>query len=150
VRKAAREDVEALAPLVLEYVVGFYRQPRPSDDDLTALIDLLLEDEVGASFVAERDGSLVGFANLYFSWNTLRAGRIAIMHDLYVVEPARATGVAGQLFRACSEESARRGCVEMSWETAPDNVRAQRFYDRMGGRRGEWVTYSIDTPPDAG
>lgn len=137
-------------PLVLEYVVGFYRQPRPSDGDLLGLIDLLLAGDVGVSFVAEEDGSLIGFANLYFSWSTLRAGRIAIMNDLYVVESARGSGVAERLFRACAAESARRRCVEMAWETAPDNGRAQRFYDRMGGHRGEWVTYSIDTPPDTG
>jgi len=137
-------------PLVLEYVVGFYGRPRPSDADLLGVIDLLLDGDEGVSFVAEDDGSLVGFANLYFSWNTLRAGRIAIMHDLYVVEQARGSGVADRLFRACAAESARQGCVEMAWETAPDNFKAQRFYDRMGGHRGEWVTYSIDTPPDDG
>jgi ribosomal protein S18 acetylase RimI-like enzyme len=147
VRRAQREDVERLAPLVLDYVVGFYRQPRPSDKDLQAVIEVGVEGREGASFLAERDGRLLGFATLYFSWGTLRAGRIAIMNDLYVVEAARGTGVAADLFRACAEESARQGCVEMTWETAPDNVRAQRFYDRMGGHRGEWVTYSIDTPP---
>jgi GNAT superfamily N-acetyltransferase len=138
--------MEQLAPLVLEYIVGFYRQPRPSDDDLRALIEVGVDGRDGASFLAEEDGRLLGFATLYFSWSTLRAGRIAIMNDLYVVEAARGTGVAADLFRTCAGESARRGCVEMTWETAPDNVRAQRFYDRLGGHRGEWVTYSIDTP----
>lgn len=147
VRRAERRDVERLVPLMLQYVVGFYRQPQPPDDDLRGLIEVCLRGTEGTQFVAEDGDGLVGFATLFFSWNTLRAARVAIMHDLYVVEPARGSGVAEELFRACAGESARRGCVEMDWETAPDNHRAQRFYDRMGSERGEWVTFSVETPP---
>jgi GNAT superfamily N-acetyltransferase len=146
VRPAERGDVERFTPLLLEYIVGFYRQPRPSDADLAALIDVQLEGREATTFVADRQGELLGFATLYFTWGTLRAARLAIMNDLFVVEGARGSGVAADLFRACAEESARRGCVEMTWETGPDNVRAQRFYDRMGGRREAWVPYTIDTP----
>lgn len=144
VRRAERGDVDRLAPLILEYVVGFYRQPRPPDQELDALIDLLLEGREGTSFVAERDDELLGFVTLYFTWNTLLAARIAIMHDLYVIEPARGSGVAVDLFQACVEEGRRRGCREMNWETAPDNRRAQRFYQKVGGLREEWVPYSIE------
>jgi ribosomal protein S18 acetylase RimI-like enzyme len=148
IRRAERRDVPQLTPLMLEYIVGFYRQPRPADEDLTRLIDVLLAGDEGTVFVAERDDELVGFATLYFTWGTLAAAREAVMNDLYVVEPARGTGVAEALFRASADESRRRGCAEMVWETASDNHRAQRFYERMGSQRGPWVTYSIETRPD--
>jgi RimJ/RimL family protein N-acetyltransferase len=32
----------------------------------------------------------------------------------------------------------------MNWETAPDNHRAQRFYEKVGGRRGDWLVYAIE------
>jgi ribosomal protein S18 acetylase RimI-like enzyme len=144
VRRAEARDVPELAPLMLEYIVGFYRQPRPSDEDLHALIDVLLKGEEGVQFVAEEDGRLAGFATLYFTWGTLVAAREAVMYDLYVVEDARGSGVAQDLFQACVEESRRRGCKEMVWETAPDNRRAQRFYDKMGAIRGPWITYSTE------
>jgi ribosomal protein S18 acetylase RimI-like enzyme len=144
VRRAEAGDVPSLAPLMLEYIVDFYRQPRPSDEDLQTLIDVLLQGREGIQYVAEDEGRLVGFATLYFTWGTLAAARQAVMNDLYVVEEARGTGVAEDLFRACVEESRRRGCKEMVWETADDNDRAQRFYEKVGGTRGPWVTYSID------
>ena len=145
VRRAERRDVDGLAPLMLEYIVGFYRQPRPADQDLRALIDVCLEGREGVQFVAERDGKLVGFATLYFTWGTLAAAREAVMNDLYLVESARGSGLAEELFLVCTEESRRRGCAEMVWETASDNARAQRFYDKMGSTRGRWVSYSIET-----
>jgi ribosomal protein S18 acetylase RimI-like enzyme len=147
IRRVERRDVPRLAPLMLEYIVDFYRRPRPADEDLSRLIDVLLEGDEGTVFVAESDGELVGFATLYFTWGTLAAAREAVMNDLYVAEPARGTGVAADLFRASADESRRRGCAEMVWETASDNHRAQRFYQKMGSERGPWVSYSIETRP---
>uniref|UniRef100_UPI0033130151 hypothetical protein n=1 Tax=Paenibacillus hexagrammi TaxID=2908839 RepID=UPI0033130151 len=48
------------------------------------------------------------------------------------------------MFAACKGYSARYGYASMSWETAKDNFRAQRFYDKMGGELGDWLTYSIN------
>jgi GNAT superfamily N-acetyltransferase len=143
VRRAEPGDVAELERLMLEYVVGFYGHPEPLPGRLRALIDILLEGKEGVQLVAEHDGTLVGFATLYFTWSTLNAARIAVMNDLYVVEAARGTGIARPLFEACRAEARDRGCAEMTWETAADNHRAQRFYEKMGGRRGSWVTYSI-------
>jgi RimJ/RimL family protein N-acetyltransferase len=33
----------------------------------------------------------------------------------------------------------------MGWETAKDNARAQRLYERIGASRAEWIDYSLDT-----
>ena len=143
VRRAEREDVPQLIPLMLAYIVDFYRQPSPPDEDLRALIDVLLERREGMQLVADEGGTLVGFATLYFTRSTLRPGRRVVMNDLFVAEPARGSGVAEALFQACVEETRALGANEMNWETAPDNHRAQRFYDRMGGRREDWVVYSL-------
>ncbi|MGH2662826.1 MAG: GNAT family N-acetyltransferase [Actinomycetota bacterium] len=143
VRRAERGDVEQLTRLMLLYIVDFYRHPEPPPERLRTLIDVLFEGTEGLQLVAEEDGNLVGFATLYFTWSTLNAARIAVMNDLYVMEAARGTGIARPLFEACRAEARDRGCAEMTWETAADNHRAQRFYEKMGGRRGSWVTYSI-------
>jgi GNAT superfamily N-acetyltransferase len=92
----------------------------------------------------DADGELVGFATLYYTWSTLRAARISIMNDLYVNEGARGSGAAAALFEGARAASKAAGCVEMEWQTATDNHRAQAFYGKMGGKRGEWVSYSID------
>ncbi len=143
IRRAKPGDVPQLEPLMHQYVVDFYRQPEPLPGRLRALIDILLEGKEGVQLVADQDGTLVGFATLYFTWSTLNASRVSIMNDLYVVESERGAGIARPLFEACRAESRDRGCAEMSWETAADNHRAQRFYEKVGGHRGSWVTYSI-------
>jgi GNAT superfamily N-acetyltransferase len=144
VRRSTEGDSDALLPLVEAYVIDFYERPHPGKDKLDDLITKLARGEGGVQFVAHSGAGLVGFATLFFTFSTLEAAPVAIMNDLYVVEDARGSSVARDLFVACRAESKARGCAYMTWETAPDNHRAQAFYARMGGVREDWLTYSDD------
>jgi ribosomal protein S18 acetylase RimI-like enzyme len=144
VRRAERRDTPRLAELMHEYVVDFYRQPEPDPGAMEGLVEAMLEGTEGLQLVAEADGDLVGFATIYFSRTSFTGGRIGIMNDLYVVESHRGSGAARELFEACRAECRSRGFAEMTWETAPDNHRAQRFYEKVGGRREDWLVYSIE------
>jgi ribosomal protein S18 acetylase RimI-like enzyme len=144
IRQPLLEDVLQLKELMIEYIVGFYKFRQPEDEQLYELIHVLLEQREGIQFVAESEGKLVGFATLYFSYSTLRATKIAVMNDLFVIEEFRGQGAAAKLFAACKGYAARNRYANMSWTTAKDNLRAQRFYEKMGGDRGDWLTYSIN------
>jgi ribosomal protein S18 acetylase RimI-like enzyme len=142
------EDLAELLPLVRAYC-DFY-EVSPSDDDLLELSRALLADpdREGVQLIARGDaGGAVGFATVFWSWNTLLAARIGVMNDLYVAPAARGTGIADELIRACVEESRQHGAHSLDWETAKDNERAQRVYDRVGARRSEWVDYSLPVTP---
>lgn len=143
VRPAQAKDKEELTPLMYEYIVDFYQRPRPAVEKVHALIDMLLEKEEGIQFVAEKDGKLVGFATLYFTFSTTKAEKITVMNDLYVVEEERGTGAAQKLFKACETHSKENGYAHMAWVTAQDNHRAQRFYEKMGGSVADWLNYTI-------
>ncbi|MFC7370257.1 GNAT family N-acetyltransferase [Fictibacillus iocasae] len=145
VRTAGSQDISALKQLMLSYIVDFYESPRPSDSKLDTLISELLLTEKGIQFVAEQDGSLVGFATLYFSFSTTRADKVTIMNDLFVAEQARGTEAATALFSACEAYTRTHGYAAMLWETAADNHRAQSFYEKMGSRPGSFITYSKET-----
>jgi GNAT superfamily N-acetyltransferase len=147
-RRAQAGDRDELVKLMLEYTVDFYKHEAPDTSDLEALVDRMFSGREGVQFVAESSNGLIGFATVYFSYDTLEAGRIAIMHDLYLIEDARGSGAAAELFEACRRFAADNECKYMSWETAPDNDRAQRFYAKMGGAPAVWVPYSIAVGPD--
>jgi GNAT superfamily N-acetyltransferase len=123
----------------------FY-EVSPSDADLLALSRALIDDpeHEGLQLLA-RDGAgqAVGFATVYWSWSTTSACRIGVMNDLFVAGSARGQGAADQLIAACRAECARRGARELSWQTAPDNRRAQAVYDRVGATREQWVDYVL-------
>ena len=143
-------DLPDLLPLVRAYC-DFY-DVAPADDALLAVSRALIADpdREGIQLIARGDGGeAVGFATVYWSWDTLIAARVGIMHDLFVIPPARGTGVADLLIEACVEECRRHGAVKLGWQTAPDNTRARRVYERVGATRDEWLDYWLSVSPAA-
>jgi GNAT superfamily N-acetyltransferase len=139
-----REDLEGLLPLMRGYC-DFYAV-SPSDQDLLTLCEALIADtdREGLQLLArDAEDRPVGFATLYWCWSTTAAARIGIMNDLFVAESARGHGIAEGLIEACRDECARRDIHKLTWQTAPDNLRAQAVYDRIGGVAERWVDYWI-------
>ena len=143
-------DLPDLLPLIRAYC-EFY-DVAPADDALLAVSRALIADpdREGVQLIARSDsGEAVGFATVYWSWDTLVAARVGIMHDLFVIPPARGTGIADLLIEACVEECRRHGAAKLGWQTAPDNTRARRVYERVGATRDEWVDYWLSVSPAA-
>jgi GNAT superfamily N-acetyltransferase len=135
-------DLDELLPLVRAYC-DFY-EASPTDEALLDIARALIDDleHEGLQLLArDSGGRATGFATLYWSWSTIDACRIGVMEDLFVAENARRQGVAEQLIDACQTECARQGARRLTWQTAPDNIRAQSVYDRVGATREQWVDY---------
>ena len=142
-------DLPDLLPLVRAYC-DFY-DVSPSDEALLEVSRALIADPErdGVQLIARSDGEeAVGFATVYWSWDTLIAARVGIMHDLFVTPPARGTGIADLLIDACVEECRRHSAAKLGWQTAPDNVRARRVYERVGATKDEWVDYWLAVTPE--
>ena len=148
--RVVEADLPELLPLVRAYC-DFY-EVAPTDDALLAVSRALIADpeREGVQLIARDDGAwAVGFATLYWTWDTLIAARIGVMHDLFVRPPARGIGVADRLIEACVEECRRRRAAKLSWQTARDNARAQAVYERVGATRDEWLDYWLAVSPES-
>lgn len=144
IRRVGPADLEDLLGLMRGYC-DFY-EVTPSDDDLLGVSRALIEDpeREGVQLLARGEGGeAVGFATLYWSWSTTGACRIGVMNDLFVTRSARGSGLADRLIEACRTECARHGSRQLTWQTAPDNLRAQAVYDRVGATREQWVDYVL-------
>jgi GNAT superfamily N-acetyltransferase len=138
-------DLPELLPLMRGYC-DFY-EVDPSDDALLAMSRALLANPEfeGVQLIARDDGGkAIGFATIFWSWSTSSAARIGTMNDLFVSADARGGGAADALIRACVERCRGRGAVRVEWQTALDNQRAQAVYERVGGKREQWLSYSLD------
>jgi len=146
--RVGESDLQELLPLVRAYC-DFY-DVAPTDEALLAVSRALIADpdREGVQLMARDNGmEAVGFATVYWSWDTLIADRVGIMHDLFVSPPARGTGVADLLIDSCVEECRRHGAAKLGWQTARDNARAQAVYKRVGATRDEWIDYWLAVNP---
>jgi GNAT superfamily N-acetyltransferase len=142
-------DLPELLPLMRAYC-DFY-QVAPSDRALLELSRALLADSEreGLQLLARDDaGKAVGFATLFWTWQTLVADRVGVMNDLFVAAKARGTGVADGLIAACLERCREHGAIQLVWQTASDNARAQAVYERIGATREDrWLDYELPVDP---
>lgn len=137
-------DLAELLPMMRAYC-DFYAVDPP-DADLEALARALIAAPRtdGLQLIARGDGGEpLGFATLYWSWQTLTAARTAVMNDLFVVPEARGGGIGRALIEECRRHSREHGAAEVVWETAPDNETAQRLYRSLDADESRWISYSL-------
>ena len=121
-RRAGPRDLDALAVLFDAYR-GFYGQPS----DVTRARDWLrTRMRVGESvvLVAEIDGAVAGFVQLYPMFSSVRTARTWILNDLFVAEAARRRGVARALLDAAAAFAREDGAAGISLETTRGNTAA--------------------------
>jgi ribosomal protein S18 acetylase RimI-like enzyme len=145
IRPVNKADMKQLKVLMIQYIVDFYQRPVPNDEELINLINHLIENpSIGLQFVAEREGELIGFATLYFTFSTLQVKKAAILNDLFVIEKGRGQKIGEQLFQCCLSHIRENKYAYMTWETAKDNLIAQGLYNKLGGKISDWLVYEIE------
>jgi len=138
-------QVQRLLPLMREYC-DFYHV-APPDESLLSMARALVADPTheGVQFLATDHGMDVGFATLFWSWETTITSRVGVMNDLYVVAASRGRGVSSALSDACVRRCRDHRASRMIWQTALDNHQAQAVYDHIGAPREQWLDYWLDT-----
>jgi len=136
VRRASLGDVERVAPLFDDYRQFYGLEP----DRAVArqfIASRLLRAESVVLLAEAPDGGVLGFVQMYPSFSSLRAARICVLYDLFVVPEARRLGVGRILMDAAAAEARRMGAVAMVLSTSKTNLRAKRLYESLGWQRDE-------------
>jgi ribosomal protein S18 acetylase RimI-like enzyme len=148
IRHATPDDLDALAPLFDAYR-RFYEQP--GDVALaSAFLNDRMERRESAILVAQADGELLGFCQLYPSWCSVAAARVFVLYDLFVDAGARRGGVGRALMLAAQDFGRAAGAVRLDLSTARTNARAQALYESLGWQRDDvYLTYNLALADDA-
>jgi ribosomal protein S18 acetylase RimI-like enzyme len=146
-RHATPDDLDVLAPLFDAYR-RFYEQP--GDVALaSAYLHERMERRESAILVAEADGQMLGFCQLYPTWCSVAAARIFVLYDLFVDAGARRGGVGRALMLAAQDFGRAAGAVRLDLSTARTNARAQALYESLGWQRDDvYLTYNLSLAHD--
>ncbi|MFM9127977.1 MAG: N-acetyltransferase family protein [Solirubrobacterales bacterium] len=144
IKTVGEGDLDGLLPLMRAYC-DFY-EVEPDDAELLGMSRALIADpeREGIQLIArDGEGAAAGFATVFWTWQTLSAARLAVMNDLYVSPENRGSGLAEALIEACADRARRHGALSLGWQTALDNGRARKVYDRVGARPSRWLDYEL-------
>jgi GNAT superfamily N-acetyltransferase len=135
--------MDDLLPLIAAYQ-RFYEAEEIDDERNRAFFSrFIAPSDDGMLLGAWRDGELLGYACLYWSFTSTVPAETVLMNDLYVAPETRGQGVGRALIEASAAVARKRGAQRLEWMTAPDNETAQRLYDSTGAERSEWVEYEL-------
>lgn len=129
-RKAQLADVQQLAELFDQYRIFYHK-----DSDIPAAEKFLTErikNRDSEIFVAENEGKLVGFVQLYPLFSSTRMKRYWLLNDLYVNENYRGKGFSKQLIEASKELAKSTDAAGILLETGKSNDIGNKLYPSCG------------------
>jgi len=118
----------------------FYRQHLPAEVTAGTFERLVAARAALHGLVAERSGTLLGFANYLFHPTTWSLRDNCYLEDLYVDPAARGGGVGRALIRAVYAEADRAQAASVYWLTQEFNAEGRALYDTLA-RRTSFIRY---------
>ena len=142
IRKAIPSDIGLLSSLFDQYRV-FYQQASDIPGAKQFITERIQQND-SVLFVAFRDGKMIGFTQLYPIFSSVGMKRAWLLNDLFVAEEARGTGAADELLKAAQHMGADTSSRYLMLQTAKDNLRAQKVYERNQWEKEEaYVVYNF-------
>jgi len=143
IRIATKEDCPRLLELVNELAL-FEKEPQEVTVTLEEFIDAGFgKKPVWKAYVAEADGTIVGFALYYIRYSTWKGCRL-YLEDLIVTEEWRGKGIGKILFDKMIEEARELGLNGMTWQVLDWNEPAIKFYEKYEAAIGTgWLNGSL-------
>ena len=142
IRQASLKDVGQVASLFDAYR-QFYEQ-TPDIELATQFIGERMAKQESVILVAENASEIVGFCQLYPTFCSVEAAKIAILYDLFVTQSARKTGLGSALMLAARAYAKTQSFVRLDLSTAKTNVNAQALYETLGWTHDEeFYHYSL-------
>ena len=133
IRRATREDVPAIVALLADDHLGAQRESPDDLEPYLAAFAVLDADPHQLLVVADRDGTVVGTAQLSLLAGLSRRGATrAQIEGVRVAATERGTGLGTTLIEWAVNEARARGCTVVQLTSDKSRVDAHRFYERLG------------------
>jgi GNAT superfamily N-acetyltransferase len=94
--------------------------------------------------VAELSGNIIGYTSFMKQFSTWDATSYLYMDCLFLKENARNLGIGELLINRLKEEAKALECSHIQWQTPDFNVRAMKFYDRIGAQSKSKERYFLN------
>jgi GNAT superfamily N-acetyltransferase len=146
VRPVDAAALGAVLPLIAAYQ-RFYGVAEPDEAANRAFWSRFIvpDGDRGLLLAAYDDGGgPVGFATVYWAWESIAARDTAVLNDLFVAADRRGGGIGRALMATAFAAARDRGLPAISWMTALDNRSAQRLYETFDASRDVWFEYGVE------
>ena len=144
IRAGESADIPVIATLIRELA-----RFEKLEHEVTMTEQLLAENLFGRhryaeTLIAEDAGTPIGFALFFHTFSTFLARPGIYLEDLFVVPEHRSHGVGRALLTRLARLALERDCGRLEWAVLNWNVKAIKFYERLGARpNSDWTIYRL-------
>ncbi|KAF5667223.1 acetyltransferase [Fusarium heterosporum] len=153
VRPASSQDVSTILSFIRagaeDQAPG--TQPGATEERLSKTLHLIdvtepSEHRIGRPLlIFSPEGEPAGLLIYFYNYSTWAAAPGVCLEELYVAPQYRSLGYANLLIDAMASHARDAGCVKMEWLCLKDNVRALRFYEKLGAElKEDWAILKVD------
>lgn len=145
-RKANIQDLVQLSELFDQYRVFYHKESDiPSAEKF---LKERIENKDSDIFVAEEEGKLVGFVQLYPLFSSTRMKRYWLLNDLYVNDHYRGKGYSKQLIEEAKQLCKSSNASGVLLETGKSNDIGNQLYPACGFELYDSVNFYEWSNPD--
>lgn len=119
IREAVKEDLGTIVELEQQL---FPADPWPE----SAYLYEMDENPFAFLYVYEEDGRVIGYADLWITYEQAQLANIAVAKDAW------GKGIGTALLDYCVKQANEKGCEVLSLEVRVSNQRAKRLYEKNG------------------
>jgi GNAT superfamily N-acetyltransferase len=141
-RYATTADLPQLSQLFNNYRVWY--QQVPDIAGASAFLLERLQQKQSTIIVAEEEGQLLAFTQLYPIFSSVRLKPALLLNDLFVAATARKRGIAAGLLSKAAEHGRSVNAAWLLLQTNHDNFPAQALYEKNGWKRVKDFFYEFE------
>lgn len=143
IRECREDDLPKLIELCSKHA-EYERTSFNPEGKLTALKNALLGSNPKLyCLIVENNKTPVGYASYTFDFSTWEGATFLHMDCLFIESEYRGFGIGEALINRLKEIAIKTGCVNVQWQTPDFNVRAIKFYRRIGGLEKNKVRFFL-------
>lgn len=137
-----KANLNEMLPLIRKYQEFYEVNYIDDDKNMKFFSQFGISSDKGCLFGYRKEGELVAFATVYFSYASSIISKVAIMNDLYRLAKHRKQGIAVELIKYCEKYAKENDAVRLQWLTASTNKTAQSIYRTLGAKQSSWEFYT--------
>jgi GNAT superfamily N-acetyltransferase len=133
IRKARRDDIEAIVRMLVDDQIGATRDSTDDLDPYLRAFQAIDADPNQLLIVATSDDEPIGTLQLTIIPGLARSGALrGQVEAVRVRRDHRSAGLGGDLLRWAIDEAKRRGCALVQLTSDTSRAGAHKFYERLG------------------
>lgn len=144
IRLVEQEDIAALVRLCRLHAIFEKAEYDESGKAFKLTNHLFAPQPSLHCLVVNKGEKLIGYATYMRQFSTWDADFYLYMDCLFIEEGNRGQGIGEDLMKAIKQEARRLNCSHIQWQTPDFNVRAMKFYNRIGAKSKSKERYFLD------